>query len=225
VTPDSALRYWAYDLEPVGKGLFDFALEYIHPGAVVWDLGANVGLFTFSAAFLAGSAGRIVAVEADTFLVGLLGRSALDQPPGRAPVVVVPAAASRDLGLAEFQVARRGRSSNFLATAAGAASAGGVRETTTTVTVTLDWLADRLPKPDVVKIDVEGAESDVLAGADGLIGKKRPIILCEVFERNQADCTRFFDRHGYTLYDLDDRGRGPIPRAAHNTIAVPPDRA
>ena len=36
--------------------------------------------------------------------------------------------------------------------------AGGVRSTRLVPTVTLDWLAARFPAPDVLKIDVEGAE-------------------------------------------------------------------
>jgi hypothetical protein len=95
---------------------------------------------------------------------------------------------------------------------------GGSRETVTTVTITLDWLMDHLPPPQVLKIDVEGAEDAVLAGASELIAGKKPALICEV--THKAECTRIFRSHGYTMYDSENRGRGKIENAASNTIAL-----
>ena len=44
-----------------------------------------------------------------------------------------------------------------------------------------DVLADeKLPPPDVLKIDVEGAEPEVLAGAESLLARLKPAVVCEV---------------------------------------------
>jgi FkbM family methyltransferase len=52
--------------------LFDFSEKFARTGDVVWDVGANVGMFTFACAFRAGSSGHVVAIEPDAFLVDLL---------------------------------------------------------------------------------------------------------------------------------------------------------
>src|SRR5206468_2992555 len=91
VSPDAALRFWRANLDTVDPSLLNAAWELVHPGDVVWDVGANVGLFSFAAAGLAGDAGLVVAVEPDPFLVGLLRRSARRRRVGHARVEVVPA--------------------------------------------------------------------------------------------------------------------------------------
>jgi hypothetical protein len=62
VSPDAALRFWRKDLAKCDPPLFDAADELVRPGDVVWDVGANVGLFTFAAAARAGATGRVLAV-------------------------------------------------------------------------------------------------------------------------------------------------------------------
>lgn len=220
VSPESALTYWRRDLDRSAKMLFDFAEEHVQPGHVVWDIGANVGMFTFASSYRAGASGKVVAVEADLFSAELLRKSASLASSERAPVVVLPVAVSDSLSIAEFQIANRGRSSNHLASSKGGSQTGGVRETVTVMTVTLDWLMDRLPPPDVLKIDVEGTETLVLAGGSTLISKARPVVLCEVSSREADACTSFFHSRGYRLYDYERRERVPTKRAAFNTLAV-----
>jgi FkbM family methyltransferase len=220
VSPDSALEFWKWDLDHGSRDLFAFAEEFVKPGHVVWDVGANVGMFTFASAFRAGQSGQVVALEPDLFLVGLLRRSVASMSTERARTTIIPAAVSDSLGIAELHVARRGRSTNHLASSKGSTQAGGVRETVTVLTVALDWLAERFPRPDVLKIDVEGAEANVLQGAENLISGSKPLILCEVSEANADYCTRFFQSHGYDLLDANDRNRGKIDRTVFNTLAV-----
>ena len=46
VTPEAGLRHWG-GLSGVDQHLLQMARELVRPGAVVWDVGANVGLFAF----------------------------------------------------------------------------------------------------------------------------------------------------------------------------------
>lgn len=72
VSPDSALSFWRHDLEQSFGMLFRWVDSYVTRGSVVWDIGANVGLFSFASAACAGPKGQVLAIEPDQFLVQLL---------------------------------------------------------------------------------------------------------------------------------------------------------
>jgi hypothetical protein len=114
VSPDARLRFWDWSLERVEPALLDNVRELVRPGDVVWDVGANVGIFAFAAAALAAPRGQVLAIEPDLWLVELLRRSARVQPKGSAPVAVIPCAVSDRVDMAEFCIAQRGRASNHL---------------------------------------------------------------------------------------------------------------
>jgi FkbM family methyltransferase len=227
VSPDSALKFWRAGLAQADPALLAVAGELVTPGATVWDLGANVGLFAFASAYLAGASGRVVAIEADDWLAELLRRSALTLPPAHAPVEVLAAAVSSALGISDFLIARRGRAGSHLGSVGGSTQTGGVREVRKVMTVTLDWLLDHFPAPQVVKIDVEGAEAACLAGAERLLGDIRPRLLCEVSESNAAAVGAIFTRHGYAMFDgamAATSKRQPLAAPAWSTLAIPRER-
>ncbi len=220
VSPDAGLRFWRPSLDRADPMLFAWTPELVRQGHVVWDIGANVGLFSFSAAALAGPTGRVLAVEADIFLASLLRRSAFGQMPGHAPVEVVPVAVSDTVGLARFAIAARGRCSNYLEAVEGSSQAGGARDTVTVVTVTLDWLLERLPAPQVVKMDIEGAELEALGGATRLLDEVRPTFLCEI-SRKRDEVLKLFAEHRYLLADADGGPPGRPELTSGNVIARP----
>lgn len=220
VSAAGGLKYLGRPMGAVDPMLLRVAGRFVHRNACVWDIGANVGLFTFAAAARAGSGGRVFALEADSWCAALLRRSTR-LGGDRAPVTVISAAVAESCGLREFKIAARARASNALA-GYGLSQMGGVAETQTVITVSLDWLASFLPPPDVLKIDVEGAEAEVLRGATGLFGRSRPIVLCEVAEINVAEVSDFFLSRGYDLYDADSSDvTGKLARAAMNALCLP----
>lgn len=218
VSPDASLRYWKPSLETADPKLYDSVAELVKPGDTVWDVGANVGLFAFTAAHYAGPDGRVLALEPDSFLSGLLHRSASALPGSYAPVDILPVAVSDTVGLARLSIAGASRASNSLG--AGRDSLGGVRETQSTLCLTLDWLLDHFPPPNVLKIDVEGLELAVLRGAEKLLTSARPRIHCEM---SSMECFHFLKDHGYELYDEDVplAQRQPLDRLVFNVIALP----
>ncbi|MGI8449952.1 MAG: FkbM family methyltransferase [Streptosporangiaceae bacterium] len=152
-------------MDRIDPALLRLAQELIRPGDVVWDIGANLGLFTFASAVATGPSGYVLAVEPDIQLAALLNRAkAVNR--GHGSVEVVPAAITDDLGVARFNIAARNRSTNHL-DGFGTTQTGGVRNTQLVPTMTLDWLTKRFPAPDLVKIDVEEAEARVLKISNG----------------------------------------------------------
>ena len=100
---------------------------------------------------------------------------------------------------------------------------GGVRETQTVMTVSLDWLASRIPPPDVLKIDVEGAELAVFHGAQKLLKEKRPILIFELTRWNWDQESKLLRDLGYTLFDSDKlpNDRQPLTGPTYNILAIP----
>lgn len=77
--------------------------------------------------------------------------------------------------------------------------------------VTLDsFFADKLQdgqQVDFLKIDVEGYELEVLKGAERMIERQHPLIICEIEKRHNPDCGKVFQllrAAGYTSYILQD---------------------
>jgi FkbM family methyltransferase len=219
VSTEGGLRYLARTMARVDPALLKLAGEVVQRGDTVWDIGANMGLFSFAAAVAAGPEGRVLAVEPDTDLVRLLRHSAAVNR-DHAPVEVLPAAVCDELSVARFHIARRNRATSHL-DGFGTAMAGGVRATELVPTVTLDWLAVRFPAPDVIKIDVEEAEMTVLTGGSRVLDRS-PAIICEVAASNAAPVWELLNARGYTVYDGDRPRRERVPAAAAppNTLAI-----
>jgi FkbM family methyltransferase len=216
---EGGLRYLRPSLKNVDPALLALAASVVHAGQVIWDIGANVGLFSLAAAIATGTEGRVLAVEPDATLVRLLRRSA--QINGNyAPVDVLPAAVADQITVTQFHVARRNRSTSHL-DGFGTTQTGGIRATELVPTVTLDWLARHFGAPDVIKIDVEAAEVGVLAGGSAVL-KKLPTIICEVARQNADVVGEMLRKHGYTLFDGDcaEALRVAMPKAPPNTLAI-----
>ena len=129
----------------------------LHPGATVVDVGANIGYNTFYAAQRVGHSGRVYAIEPAQDNLAVLYANLFAN--GLTNVFVLPYAAGIRHEVKQFFL--RGEvsavnslfSDNFYAV---------VTDTTEVLTAPLD---DLIPvTPDLVKIDVEGAELDVLQG-------------------------------------------------------------
>lgn len=223
VSPDAQLKY----LKP-GHDAFDADLlrvvdTYITEHSVVWDIGANVGVFAFAAASIARK-GSTLAVEADLWLAQLMRRSLRLESNDRLQLAVLPSAISDRNGVATFMIAQRGRASNALESAGGRSQMGGIRERLTVPTITLDTLLDFFGAPTFVKIDVEGAEEMVLRGAERLLRDIRPTIYIEVGKEQSDAVTALLLSNRYSLFDGPSSDGGPatpVQSCVDNTLAVP----
>jgi FkbM family methyltransferase len=152
----------------------------LRDGSRMVDAGANWGYFSLCAAALVGPSGRVLALEPDPRqfkrLTANAALNAFNQ------IHALPAAAAARAGTAVL--------SGYAENAAnrGVSMIDGSERVTSrgvprfeVACVTLDELLERDPEIDVVKIDVEGAECDVLRGMrDGLSGRKYRAIVLEL---------------------------------------------
>jgi FkbM family methyltransferase len=148
-------------------------LDLIVPkGREAIDAGANWGTY---AAILSRLASQVHCLEPNPRLARLLVKSVA------ANCTVRQAAAGPTAGTAVLHIPRQGaRSLDGLASLMGSSAAKA--DMVEVPVVALDSYADR----DIgfVKIDVEGFELEVLAGARQLILRQKPVILIEVEERH-----------------------------------------
>jgi len=225
VSPGAALTYLRSLSHRNHAELYRLAADHVRAGDRVWDIGANVGIFAFSAAHRAGANGEVFAVEADPWLCSLLHRSAAELPPGYARVRGLCAAATDTVGMAVFAIKSRSRAGSHLDSIAGESESlvGPTSHRIEVMTVSLDWLLDRWGPPNLIKIDVEGAEQLVLRGATRILRDVRPAIMIETRDSHAAAVTEIFHSHGYRLFDFSAAGAGTegLPTTTFNTLALP----
>jgi FkbM family methyltransferase len=161
-------------------------LGFLSPGAVVIDIGANLGEWTVPLARAVGSAGRVLAIEpaprSAAALEATLAANALRH------AEVLRCAVSDHDGTAEFAVP--------LVTSAridtGTARLGPAPSGYNALCVparSLDSLAleHGLDRLDLIKIDVEGHERQVLEGAASTLERQRPVLVIETGHETETD--------------------------------------
>ncbi len=150
-------------------GLAALVAAQVPKASTVVDVGANIGLSTI---LLARSAQRVIAFEPSPANVDYLRRNLASN--GIANVEVVAAAVSDRPGTLRFHVAQFGAGSHVVAS-------GHVRGDAATIEVPAVTLDDALTVPvSFIKIDAEGHEPDVLAGARAVLARDRPLVYTEV---------------------------------------------
>jgi FkbM family methyltransferase len=227
VSPEGGgLRYWRHDVEKIDPGIFRAIDLLVAPGARVWDIGANMGLFTFAAAGRAGTRGWVLGIEPDVDSAQLLLRTRSALPTTYAPVQILTCAICEAAStFVEFEIAARARSANSIK-GSGLTQRGGVRETRIVPAVNLDALLAHFGAPNVVKIDVEGAEMRVLEGATQLLARARPIVVIEVEEESAQVVDRRLRAANYRFFDGDNATGAWAESGAPswNTWAVPVEK-
>lgn len=156
--------------------------------STVWDVGAHIGYHALALSRLAGSSGRVVAFEPNPRVRPILEATVRRNGGVPAEIRVTPVALGSETGAGRLR---------FAESAHGAGSSGAHLEG---VEPPLDESAYRsfrtgevrvmrgddfagaheAEAPDVLKIDVEGAEGDVLAGCSGLLERRGPCVIVEV---------------------------------------------
>jgi FkbM family methyltransferase len=138
-------------------------------GTTVIDVGANIGYFTLQFARWVGPGGRVIAIEPEARNFASLRRR-LQRAGGAATVECIQAVAAEKPGELRLAVNPTHPGDHQIAVEGEPVRA-----------VTLDELAEgETRRVSFIKIDVQGAESMVLAGARAILEKDRPALFVEV---------------------------------------------
>ncbi len=161
---------------------FAFLDGILQPGMTFVDVGANDGYYSLFAACRVGAGGRVVAIEPSTRervnLKRNIARNNLKN------VSVIAAALGAAPGEARLRLAHGFHSGHN--TLGSFAHDDVVADSVEQVQVeTLDSIVERLglSRIDFIKIDVEGAEANVVRGGAGTLSRMRPILIVEVNDR------------------------------------------
>jgi FkbM family methyltransferase len=178
--------------------------EVVQPGWTVVDIGAHIGYSTLLLAKCVGPKGKVIAFEPLTQNFKMLEENIrLNQ---HTNVFAENLALMERPGQIELRSATPGALTWVASTATDAAAAV---ESQRVNAVTFDGYAGRngIARVDFVKMDVEGAETDVLSGMTGILERDRPVLLIEIHQY-----ARYGDNHPALLklrglhYDVSPLG-------------------
>jgi FkbM family methyltransferase len=194
--------------------------RYVKPGATVLDIGANIGPHTLQLARLVGASGRVLSFEPTDFAFAKLRRNLQVNPQIAGQVTALqyfltagdgntlphsvysswalprsPEAHEKHLGLPMATAGARGAALDCVLAEQG------------------------VERVDLVKLDVDGFECDVLAGASNMIRRDRPTFVMEIMPYGLVEqgasleqFLNFFLPFGYRLYD--ERTEAALPSDA-----------
>jgi FkbM family methyltransferase len=180
---------------------------HLKPGDVFYDVGAHIGYISLVAGRLVGPGGKVFAFEADPGnALRITAHVAMNSMP---QVELVGAAVWSECKRLSFHQAAATSSRNTGAVA-NREQGKGAEGMIVVEAVTLDYFAADHPSPAVVKIDVEGAEEDVLKGAHEVFRRSHPTLICEVHnERAATGVAAWLANMGYQSEWLPDRSEFP----------------
>jgi len=216
VRPSPAKRIWPEVNPRTGhdyiQGLTEAAtqrrvVEYLKPGMVFYDLGANIGLFSLLAARIVGPSGNVFSFEPDFETARRLRRNV--ERNKFSNITVVEAGAWSSTGRANFvAVASSSPDRDLGRFTLDAEFAAG----TSLACYALDDFVRTASPPDAIRCDVEGAELEVFRGAERTIAVCRPWIMCEIHSAaNRDGILEFYRRFGYKTQIVDDNHLLGVP--------------
>ena len=156
----------------------------LNAGDIFYDVGANVGFFSVLAGRIVGSTGAVYAFEPVPQNALQVEKNACLNNLNNIEVVRI--ALSNHCGQSELLLARHSGG----AVLKGAGIPPDFTESIAVETISMDAVLEKkkLRSPNLVKIDVEGAELDVLKGMTGVLRKYGPKVIIEVDDEVQSRC-------------------------------------
>ncbi len=159
------------------EGEVDLFRQLLRPGIVVLDIGANIGAHTLYFAGAVGQHGRVIAYEPQRVIHQMLcANLALNSVTN---VQALHAGAGRERGMTGAPILDYSKHNNF-----GRISLGTDGASERVDIIPVDALG--LERCHFMKIDVEGMEGEVVAGATSTIARLRPPLYIENDRREKS---------------------------------------
>jgi len=170
---------------------------------VAYDIGANVGIFSFLFASLVGDGGIVYAFEPESNNYTCLSKSLTINKYKN--IILDNRAVGKSKSKGKFD--RRGGA--FSGRLIGDAIYNTTENIEIVETVNIDYLVDEggYRVPDILKIDVEGNEGMVLEGMKTVLNSYSPIIICELHTHlgeSSDKVINLLSSYGYTISNLID---------------------
>jgi len=167
------------EMELLHRSNFEFAISV--------DVGAALGHYTW---ILSRQSRYVFALEPGCYHGSFLSKNVYFSN-----ITLIRAAAGPAVGKAQLFSVGEGEEANHTATLSGSnpVAIDSNAKSSAVEMVTLDQLLGEVTESvDFIKIDVEGFENDVLAGAKSVIFRHHPAILCEIELRHNHNAGEFF---------------------------------
>jgi FkbM family methyltransferase len=176
-----------------------FVRRWLGPGMRAIDVGANYGMYTVAAALSVGPAGRVWAFEPMPHCIPFLQRSL--ELNGCAQATLSPIAISDHNGSLSFALTAMPETS-----AVATGGAAGSADIAQLPAATLDEMAQQNGWADIdlVKVDVEGHETQVIRGGGAFFAANSPLVMVEVRAVGSVDfaALELLSEMGYAMYRL-----------------------
>ena len=207
------------------QGVYDLPLteaimRLTDAGDTALDLGANIGYTALVFALSAGPRGRVICFEPNSALLPTLIANVARWKSLRAADIAVEKFAISDhdgddiLGFPDDYARNH-----------GVASLGLTRDAIPVIVHRLDSL--KLERAEIMKVDVEGHEAAVFAGAEKLLARKQfRDVLFEEHEKYPARSHEILLEHGYHIFRVTRSTWRPLllaPEASARQAYLPPN--
>jgi FkbM family methyltransferase len=210
-TPHGSIKSTASIIAEQNHDVYKGETVYVRPGDVVLDVGAHIGLFTLNA--IRKGASKVVAIEPAPLHVECIRRNLRDEILSGKVIVYSKGAWDKD-GFLDLKISRSNPGANsFVESSPDGLS---VRVPITTIDAMMrDFDPGRV---DFVKMDIEGAERQALAGAALTIRRFHPRMAICVYHRDDdpiavpAAIKKIADGYMQECGDCSGRPRSMFPR-------------
>ena len=209
ITPREVIGRQIYHM-----GVFDLAVTELlwrltEPGSMTFDVGANIGYTSSILARMVGPKGRVHAFEPHPVVAPKFRGNAIRwTTPPNGQVTLHEMALGRSQGSTDLCMpVSFGDNEGLASICSYKGGAGSVRVALNT----LDAMVDTLGLPALIKVDVEGAEEEVLEGSHRALARR--LIRDIVFEDEGPMPTasnRILTDYGYAIFSLRVSDAGPV---------------
>jgi len=211
-----ALIYYQGHSEPETA---KFVMDSLKPGMTFWDVGAHIGEYSLIASRCVGMTGMVEAFEPQPVIYEYLSLNV--EANHVSNIRLHRQAVCEKVGTAELSLLQDPSLAYLTPRQRGQTEPSSVPVPTTSLD---HFHRSRGVTPDVIKVDVEGAEQLVLEGSKNLLALEEdaPVWIieyepenCERFRYQALDLISCFEQHGYATYWLTNQNYlVPIAKAA-----------